>query len=66
MARNPGVRELAANPFLLTIMALMKRQGVTLPERRVELYDRYVRTLAFHLETGRGAWDVLRRGTWTW
>ncbi|MCX6032995.1 MAG: SUMF1/EgtB/PvdO family nonheme iron enzyme [Chloroflexi bacterium] len=43
--RNPSVRRLAANPLLLTILALMKRQGVTLPERRVELYDQYVRTL---------------------
>ena len=42
---NPGVRRLASNPLLLTILALMKRQGVTLPERRVELYDQYVRTL---------------------
>ncbi|MCA9939130.1 MAG: SUMF1/EgtB/PvdO family nonheme iron enzyme [Anaerolineales bacterium] len=42
---NPGVRRLAANPLLLTILALMKRQGVELPERRVELYDRYVHTL---------------------
>ena len=42
---NPGVRRLAANPLLLTILALMKRQGVTLPERRVQLYDQYVRTL---------------------
>jgi formylglycine-generating enzyme required for sulfatase activity len=43
--RNPGVRRLAANPLLLTILALMKRKGVTLPERRVELYEQYVRTL---------------------
>ena len=43
--QNPGVRRLATNPLLLTILALMKRQGVTLPERRVELYDQYVRTL---------------------
>ncbi len=43
--RNPGVRRLAANPLLLTILALMKRQDVTLPERRVELYEQYVRTL---------------------
>lgn len=42
---NPGVRKLAANPLLLTILALMKRQGVTLPERRVQLYDQYVTTL---------------------
>jgi hypothetical protein len=29
----------------LTILALMKRQGVSLPERRVQLYDQYVNTL---------------------
>ncbi len=43
--RSTGVRRLAANPLLLTILAVMKRQGVTLPERRVELYDQYVRTM---------------------
>jgi formylglycine-generating enzyme required for sulfatase activity len=43
--QNTGVRRLAATPLLLTILALMKRQGVTLPERRVQLYDQYVTTL---------------------
>ncbi len=43
--QNTGVRRLAATPLLLTILALMKRQGVTLPERRVQLYDQYVSTL---------------------
>ncbi|HEX3553088.1 MAG TPA: SUMF1/EgtB/PvdO family nonheme iron enzyme [Thermoanaerobaculia bacterium] len=43
--RNPGVRSLASNPLLLTILAVMKRQGVTLPERRAELYQTYVETL---------------------
>ena len=45
IGRNPGVRQLAANPLLLTILALMKRQGVTLPERRAQLYETYVKTL---------------------
>ena len=45
VAANPGVRRLAANPLLLTILALMKRQGVTLPERRVQLYEKYVETM---------------------
>ncbi|MDX9990884.1 MAG: SUMF1/EgtB/PvdO family nonheme iron enzyme [Anaerolineales bacterium] len=45
MQNNDGVRRLAANPLLLTILALMKRKGVTLPERRVQLYDQYVKTL---------------------
>jgi formylglycine-generating enzyme required for sulfatase activity len=52
--RNPGVRRLAANPLLLTILALMKRQGVTLPERRVELYDQYVRTMLSSWNRARG------------
>lgn len=43
--QNPGVRQLASTPLLLTILALMKRQGVSLPERRVQLYDQYVNTL---------------------
>ncbi len=54
MQRNPGVRRLAANPLLLTILALMKRQGVTLPERRVELYQKYVETLLKHWNLARG------------
>lgn len=52
--RNPSVRRLAANPLLLTILALMKRQGVTLPERRVELYQKYVETLLKHWNLARG------------
>ncbi|MCP4685780.1 MAG: hypothetical protein GY867_10100, partial [bacterium] len=51
---NPGVRQLAANPLLLTILALMKRQGVTLPERRVELYQKYIETLLRHWNLSRG------------
>ncbi len=42
---NPGVARLAANPLLLTILALIKRQGVNLPNRRVELYELYLKTL---------------------
>jgi formylglycine-generating enzyme required for sulfatase activity len=52
--RNPGVRALAANPLLLTILALMKRQGITLPERRVELYQKYVETLLKTWNLARG------------
>jgi formylglycine-generating enzyme required for sulfatase activity/energy-coupling factor transporter ATP-binding protein EcfA2 len=42
---NPGVRRLASNPLLLTILALIKRQGVALPSHRVELYELYLETL---------------------
>ncbi|MDW8319680.1 MAG: NACHT domain-containing protein, partial [Anaerolineae bacterium] len=52
--RNPGVRRLAANPLLLTVLALMKRQGVRLPERRVELYEQYVDILVQHWNLARG------------
>jgi formylglycine-generating enzyme required for sulfatase activity len=52
--RNDSVRKLAVNPLMLTILALMKRQGVTLPERRVELYNRYVETLLSSWNRVRG------------
>ena len=52
--RNPGMRRLAANPLLLTILALMKRQGIVLPERRVELYQKYVETLLKYWNLERG------------
>jgi formylglycine-generating enzyme required for sulfatase activity/energy-coupling factor transporter ATP-binding protein EcfA2 len=42
---NTGVSRLASNPLLLTILALIKRQGVELPRSRVKLYDRYLETL---------------------
>lgn len=42
---NPGVARLASNPLLLTILALIKRQGVSLPSRRVRLYELYLETL---------------------
>jgi formylglycine-generating enzyme required for sulfatase activity/energy-coupling factor transporter ATP-binding protein EcfA2 len=42
---SPGVAQLASNPLLLTILALIKRQGVALPNRRVELYELYLDTL---------------------
>jgi formylglycine-generating enzyme required for sulfatase activity len=54
LASNPGVRQLASNPLLLTILALMKRQGVLLPERRVQLYEQYVQTLLRHWNLARG------------
>ncbi len=54
LKHNPGVRHLAANPLLLTILALMKRQGVTLPERRVQLYEQCVTVLLKHWNAARG------------
>ncbi len=54
VACNVGVRTLVSNPFLLTVVALMKRQGVTLSERRVELYDQLVKTLLAGWNRARG------------
>jgi formylglycine-generating enzyme required for sulfatase activity len=45
ISANPGVAHLASNPLLLTILALIKRQGVNLPKHRVQLYDLYLETL---------------------
>ena len=50
---HDGVRKLATNPLLLTILALMKRQGVTLPDQRVQLYNNYIETLIKH-------WNLVR------
>ncbi len=42
---DSGIERLASNPLLLTIMALIKRQRVTLPHQRVKLYELYLETL---------------------
>jgi formylglycine-generating enzyme required for sulfatase activity/energy-coupling factor transporter ATP-binding protein EcfA2 len=42
---RPSVRRLAANPLLLTILALIKYTGVSLPEERVKLYELYLQAL---------------------
>jgi HEAT repeat protein len=42
---NPGVASLATNPLMLTVIALIKHQGVDLPQRRVELYEVALSTL---------------------
>ncbi|MBK9713417.1 MAG: NACHT domain-containing protein [Kouleothrix sp.] len=55
---NPGVTELARNPLLLTILALIHNQGTRLPDRRVELYRLCVETLA---ETWNRARSLSRR-----
>ena len=42
---NPSVERLAASPLLLTMLALLRRQVGKLPDRRIDLYQHYVRTL---------------------
>ncbi|PZO51652.1 MAG: histidine kinase, partial [Phormidesmis priestleyi] len=43
--QNEGVKRLTTNPLLLTILALIHRNGEQLPERRVKLYELAVQTL---------------------
>ena len=49
---DPKVEGLAANPLLVTIIALIHHKGTRLPDHRVELYDLCVQTL---VETWREA-----------
>ena len=42
---NPAVGKLAANPLLLTMLVIQKRQGSQLPRHRVVLYERYLTSL---------------------
>ncbi len=54
MTENIGVRQLASNPLMLTILALIHRAGARLPSRRVELYELAVKTLLEDWELSRG------------
>ncbi|HEU4323517.1 MAG TPA: HEAT repeat domain-containing protein, partial [Roseiflexaceae bacterium] len=53
IGRNPGVERLAVNPLLLTMLALLRQQIGTLPQRRITLYDEYVRALILRWEENR-------------
>ncbi|HYE34770.1 NACHT domain-containing protein [Methylocaldum sp.] len=49
----PGISELAANPLLCTIIALIFLQGGTLPDSRAELYKLCVDTFIFNWEMNK-------------
>jgi HEAT repeat protein len=51
---NPGVQRLAVNPLLLTILALIHKNGARLPNRRIELYDLAAKTLLEDWQLARG------------
>ncbi len=51
---SPGVRRLAANPLLLTVLALIHRTGARLPEKRIQLYKLAAETLARTWRTAQG------------
>jgi tetratricopeptide (TPR) repeat protein len=50
---NSGVKRLATNPLLLTILALIHRNGTKMPQRRVELYALATKTLIEDWQFGR-------------
>ncbi len=57
LIQNPGIKNLAINPLMLTLLALLQQSGRTLPHRRIELYQIVTRTLLdnWNQQTGRRA-----------
>lgn len=51
---NPRVAELAVNPLLLTVVALVHRYRAQLPERRSELYEEAIEVLLGHWDEAKG------------
>ena len=56
---NARVAELAVNPLLLTVIALVHRYRAKLPERRSELYEEAVEVLLGHWDSAKGMEDEL-------
>ncbi|WP_300449131.1 SUMF1/EgtB/PvdO family nonheme iron enzyme [Accumulibacter sp.] len=54
------VRELAINPLLLTVIALIHRDRVKLPDRRAELYQEAVDVLLGKWDEAKGVEEALR------
>ncbi len=57
MESNDRVRELAINPLMLTVIALVHRDRVKLPGRRAELYQEAVHVLLGKWDEARGVQD---------
>lgn len=51
---NARVRELAVNPLLLTVIALVQRYRAQLPDRRVELYEEALEVLLTQWDAVKG------------
>lgn len=54
LEQNEGVRRLAANPMLLSIVALVHRSLVTLPRERAKLYAQCAKLLLDQWDISRG------------
>lgn len=57
--KNDRVRDLAINPLMLTVIALIHRDRVKLPDRRAELYQEAVDVLLGKWDEARGIQDSL-------
>ena len=57
--KNERVRELAINPLMLTVIALIHRDHVKLPDRRAELYQEAVDVLLGKWDEARGVKEAL-------
>jgi energy-coupling factor transporter ATP-binding protein EcfA2 len=50
---NPAVERLAANPLMLSMLALLRRKVGRLPQKRIKLYAQYLEALIERWETVR-------------
>ena len=55
---NPAIAELARNPLMLTVLAIVHRAGVRLPDHRVELYSHATQILVERWNQVRSLADV--------
>jgi formylglycine-generating enzyme required for sulfatase activity len=55
---NERIRDLAINPLMLTVIALVHRDRVKLPDRRAELYDEAVNVLLGKWDEARGVQEM--------
>lgn len=56
--KNDRIRELAINPLMLTVIALVHRDRVKLPDRRAELYGEAVDVLLGKWDEARGVREI--------
>ncbi|MBN1954260.1 MAG: NACHT domain-containing protein [Anaerolineae bacterium] len=56
---NERIRDLAINPLMLTVIALVHRDRVKLPDRRAELYDEAVNVLLGKWDEARGVHETV-------
>jgi hypothetical protein len=54
LRQNSGIRKLATNPMLLSIIAMVHRSLATLPRERAKLYDQCTRILLEQWDISRG------------